>query len=656
MTIANTFAAKAGVAFVAIAMALLMVAPAKAQTAEELQAQIDSLMATIASLQSQLGVSGSTSTSASAYVFTRALTVGDSGADVTALQNYLIGAGFSIPAGATGYFGAQTQAAVAAWQTANGVMPAAGYFGPVSQAKYNALMAAQTPSTGDNGDDNGDDTDNGDSDTLGAGEASLENFDGQDGEDTDIEEGQEAAPVAEFEFDVEDGDFQLDRMDVSFVSTDGEDEPWDAFDEISLWVDGDEVASEDVSDEDDWMDDEPYSGANTFRFNGIDTVFHEGDTANITVAVSVQGSVDGSDTGNDWTVFIDQDGIRGVDGEGIDQYTGEEDEVTATNDIDEGVDFTISEEGADDELIVKSSTEDPESTTLQLEDDDRSDFMTVFAFDLDTEDSTNDIELNHILVDVTVSSSTYSALVNDAQLVIDGDEYDDVTVTNGNTTTATLDFDIDGDAVIEAGDRVTVEVQLEFKALANGDQGTTIQATVDGSEIEAEGADDLNGEKSTTGDLHTLRTSGAVLELTSTSESLKANTDSTTADDEGVFVLKFDVTAFDEDLYVDKNAARTSALGTAGVSYLIEDEAGATEASGTSTASLSSTADTENSAFIVREGETETFTLTVNYDPATSGFYQVQIVSLNTDDDSNVGTSQQMALPASDFESDQISI
>jgi peptidoglycan hydrolase-like protein with peptidoglycan-binding domain len=652
MTIANTFAAKAGVAFVAIAMALLMVAPAKAQTAEELQAQIDSLMATIASLQSQLGVSGSTSTSASAYVFTRALTVGASGADVTALQNYLIGAGFSIPAGATGYFGAQTQAAVAAWQTANGVMPAAGYFGPVSQAKYNALMAAQTPSTGDNGGDNGDNGSDNSAD-LGSGEASLSNFKGKDGDDTDIEEGQEAAPVAEFEFDVEDGDLQLSRMDVSFEAAGGagqETDPWKAFDEISLWVDGDEIASEDVSSKSDWMTDEPANDQNTFRFNGLDTIFRDGDTANITVAVTVASSVDGSDSGNDWTVWVEDDGIRGVDGEGIDQYTGDDTET---------VDFTVNQAGSDDELDVKSSSDDPDATTLQLDDSKKSDFMTVFAFDLDSGDSTNDVDVNSIVVHVDATedgstATTTANLINDAMLVIDGDEYDDVTITNG--VTGDYDFDTDG-LTIDAGDRVTVEFQVEFKALASTLEGATVQATVDGSDIDAEGADDITVGQSSTGDEHTLRTSGAILELTSTSESTKANASDDVSDDQGVFTLKFDVTAFENDLWVNKTAASGTTMGTAGVNFLVQDNTGTQVAAGTSTASLTSTADTDGSRFKVNEGETETFTLTVNYDPTTAGsFFQVQLYSLNFNDSNADPDTQQKATPAADFQTDQISI
>ncbi len=66
--------------------------------------------------------------------FKRDLTLGSKGTDVTCLQNWLIAKGHSIPAGATGYFGKQTQATVAAWQKAAGVTPAAGYFGAKSRA------------------------------------------------------------------------------------------------------------------------------------------------------------------------------------------------------------------------------------------------------------------------------------------------------------------------------------------------------------------------------------------------------------------------------------------------------------------------------------------------------------------------------------------
>ncbi len=73
----------------------------------------------------------------SACSFSRNLTIGSSGADVTCLQSALIGAGFSISAGATGYFGTQTRTAVASWQSSKNIAPAVGYFGSISRAAFN---------------------------------------------------------------------------------------------------------------------------------------------------------------------------------------------------------------------------------------------------------------------------------------------------------------------------------------------------------------------------------------------------------------------------------------------------------------------------------------------------------------------------------------
>lgn len=75
--------------------------------------------------------SGTTSVSPAAWPV---MTKGATGASVSALQTWLIAKGYSIPAGATGYFGAQTTAALAAYQKASGISPAVGYFGPITRA------------------------------------------------------------------------------------------------------------------------------------------------------------------------------------------------------------------------------------------------------------------------------------------------------------------------------------------------------------------------------------------------------------------------------------------------------------------------------------------------------------------------------------------
>ncbi|MEO6536899.1 MAG: peptidoglycan DD-metalloendopeptidase family protein [Candidatus Paceibacterota bacterium] len=76
--------------------------------------------------------------------FARDLTVGSRGDDVTALQTILIqkntgpAAVALVSAGATGYFGNITRAALAEYQAAHAINPPAGYFGPLTRAYFAA--------------------------------------------------------------------------------------------------------------------------------------------------------------------------------------------------------------------------------------------------------------------------------------------------------------------------------------------------------------------------------------------------------------------------------------------------------------------------------------------------------------------------------------
>ena len=71
---------------------------------------------------------------------------------LVALQTWLIANGYSIPsvssgAAAKGYFGAQTKAAVKAYQLAAG-LPSTGYFGPLTRGKLNGGAVVMTPAAG----------------------------------------------------------------------------------------------------------------------------------------------------------------------------------------------------------------------------------------------------------------------------------------------------------------------------------------------------------------------------------------------------------------------------------------------------------------------------------------------------------------------------
>ncbi len=95
--------------------------------------------------------------------YTRDLTIGSTGSDVAELQAFLVSKGYLVmPAGVSmGYFGSLTQAALASYQAASGIAPAAGYFGPITRA---AVVAAGVSIVTDDGDDNEDDEDDEDDD------------------------------------------------------------------------------------------------------------------------------------------------------------------------------------------------------------------------------------------------------------------------------------------------------------------------------------------------------------------------------------------------------------------------------------------------------------------------------------------------------------
>lgn len=105
-----------------------------------------------------------TTTPTAVPTITQNLGPGSTGADVTALQNYLLQQGYSIPAlqngtAKPGFYGAETQAAVTQWQKdmeAKGILkPVAandlGYFGPLSKAALaeSAASATAKPNAGD---------------------------------------------------------------------------------------------------------------------------------------------------------------------------------------------------------------------------------------------------------------------------------------------------------------------------------------------------------------------------------------------------------------------------------------------------------------------------------------------------------------------------
>lgn len=679
MTLTNSVVAKLSVAFVAIAFALSLVAPAQAQTAEELQATIDSLMAQIAALNTEIGVADTASSaSVCPYTWTRSLSSGSTGADVMALQQFLNGSADTQVAAAgsaggpgseTSYYGPATAAAVSNFQVKYrtdilspvGLVNPTGYFGPSTMGKANALciladVVVDDTMDDDMSDDDMDDDSDDDGPVTLEGEASLDRAELNGADDDELAEGDEDAAIAEFEIEFADGDAEVSRVDIALEGSGDEQDPWDTFETLSLWVDGEKIAEKNADDKDDYLDEDDGS----MRFTGLDLIAMEDDRVTITIAATIQGSVDIGTDSDAWTVEIDS--VRFFDADDVATTD------TATGDIGDasGESFTIDEEGGDDELVVKTSSNDKDAQTLALKDDSDSDWYTIFVFDLDTDDSENDIELNDVVVTVDVSSSTVNTLVDDFEIVIDGTTIDDWDYDGGaDDASRDVTFNVDGDVVIDAGDRVAVEVMVKFNSLNSGDEGTTISASTDADDYDAEGADDLDTTQlqgAASSEDHTLRTSG--ITFSDFSSSVSVETNDTTADDSyAEFTLEFDVTAIGEDeVYIPLTDAvwDSFASGTAGAVYYMEDSDGNRVASSSAdqlsaVLSLVSGGDeTDNGNVLLYTDETATLELVITFNPGSADQYKAVLdgIGFMLDDAAdNLADEFETASPASEYDS-----
>ena len=170
------------------------------------------------------------------------LTMGSSGAEVTNLQNFLISKGFSIPAGATGYFGAQTQTALAAFQTANGITPAAGYYGPITAAKVASMMAPMVPPTTTPGTTPS-------TSTLQGGAGDITVTERSSGVEDEVLEGEEDVKILGFEVEAEGSDVAVTSVRVEFQHTgSGSDRLNRYVDEVSIWMGSEMVGSASADD------------------------------------------------------------------------------------------------------------------------------------------------------------------------------------------------------------------------------------------------------------------------------------------------------------------------------------------------------------------------------------------------------------------------
>ncbi len=645
------------VAGVAVAVALIAGAFAapSVQAASLTSAQVSAIIsllqsfgadaATIANVQASLtGGTPAPSTGGSGsacYAWATDLSVGSTGADVMALQVFLNANGAMVAATGAGSpgmetltFGPLTRSALAKWQAANGVAPALGYFGPITRAAVK-VKCSVTPAPGPGP---------GPTPTPGlqGGEGSLD-VNGNLGDvESDVDEGDEDAKVLGVELEAQDSDIMLERVDVDIdlSSGTGSTNLDNYIDEVSLWLDGEKIGSLDVDEADE--DSDVFS----FRFTGLKGVIEEDAQGELFVAVTAVSNVDTGDIAKGLDVDIPANGIRAVDGAGLSETYVTAGEVTAET-------FNVTEATAGD-LDISEGDDNPESAVVQVDEDDDTTGVLVMEFDLDA--NNQDVVVNDIPVGfVTTENEGVDGPVKRAILKMDGTTLDTVSIPAAAGTSYRAIFE-DLDLDIDDGDTATFQV---FVDLNDADVTTfatssTLYATTTGSDdgwdVEDAAGDSItpDGSLSNSSDgVFTFETEGIQATFVSANAVKSFEADASTEQDVGTFTITFDVTAFDQDVYLDRTVTRDDATagGSDGDGFMwatTTDSTVGTTTGGTASISVAdasaeftATSASGGGLFKVNSGQTERFTLTVLLDASDiDGYAAVKLTSINWTTDS----------------------
>jgi peptidoglycan hydrolase-like protein with peptidoglycan-binding domain len=447
-----------------LALGLSMVAPASALTVAELQAQINALMAQLAALQGGSASAGVT--------FTSDLTVGSTGAQVSALQQVLVSNGYLVmPAGvAMGYFGSLTKAAVMKWQAAVG-LPATGFFGPMSRAKLNGSAGATgtVPGTTIGGSTSvgGVITTPGVEGTLTVTRAASP-ASGQK-----LYEGSMKVGVLGIELEAKTSDIKVERIKLDLDESGGTNNDQDFYRKIAQKVyvmDGSTVlASMDLSTATVVED-----GSDRFiTLSGLSFVVPKDSKRVLTIALDARSNWDSAFDGDSWTIGVAVEGVRGVDGAGVNQYgpsTAFSNSFTSEGELADSATLTVSTNSGtvqDMVVIAASGSSENEKDGVELL---RADFRA----------EKDAVTITDLVVDVVRTGSgaatTTTGYLYAGDTLLDSDSVDtdthsgftfddiDYVVPKDTTRTLTVKVDIDsanGTAAIFTADIDTNDVTSE---------------------------------------------------------------------------------------------------------------------------------------------------------------------------------------------------
>jgi peptidoglycan hydrolase-like protein with peptidoglycan-binding domain len=576
--------------------------------------------APLAGAQTTTTTTTSTTTSAT---FARNLTIGSHGTDVTALQTWLIGKGFTIAAGATGYFGAQTKAALAAYQAANGISPAVGYFGPITRASVAAGGSSTTttglpagcsstagfsPTTGVSCSSSTTTTTT--TGPLSGGEGSLNNFKIVGATNSSLNAA-DSDTVYGFEFRATGSDLQVNRVDYDVsltnnVSGSASPRPWNVFDGAKLMRNNTVVASLSASDMNNWSQDGTASNGNQIyrlRFDNIKDVVKQDTTADYYLVLSTQGVINSSNNGNIYNVFLTSQGVRAVDAKGINEYSSSSNQSTAT------VSVSTNTSGS---LTLSTGSDNPQATTVQASTNNSTADVTLTTFSLQAKDG--DVTVYTIPTSIATTTGATgtgnaSDIVRTIKLYSGSTLLDTESYAVGSASTSVKFKNLN--VKISQGSTQNFTVKADINSVGSNNtvgEGASVAVSIpsNGWDVVNSAGSNVTITGSVTGNAITFRSIGLAIDGTPSSTSASASAVGTGGTQQGNFTYTFNVTAFGQDIYFAKSAA-TTIVGQ------VFDASSVATTTATSSA-LTSTADTSsgNAAnYVVHSGQTKQVTVTV---------------------------------------------
>lgn len=571
------------------------------------------LTATVATAFAFSAISASAAT-----VYTRDLTVGSTGADVSSLQTTLESKGFLvIPASVSkGYFGSLTKTALAKYQASVGIAPALGFFGPITRVHLNGVVVTPNP-TGGNSSGSG----------LSGGEGDIKNFKvlGNPG-DEDLDEG-ESKDILGFEFEAKGSDLRVERVDVFAATTS---KPWKVVESARLMYGGKEIAEvSNLDSKGEW--DEESDDVYSFRFSidkKANAIVEEGEKAKFYVELTAQDAID-SDEEGDIDFYVPDDGIRVIDAEGIYTYAG----------ADSSVRTVTFGEAASGDLEIKIDGSDNEDRTIFVDENSSTDGVEILRFTIEGDES--DVTIDELSVELAKISGLedLSDVIKSLTLEVDGDEIASESIDSGSGNKTVTFEDLEDDFEVADGDEIEVVVYADFDEQdGNYAEGFAFEASVDASAIDAEDAagDTASVSGDVTGGEIEVRVNGLNVEFDSASATEDAANDAGEYDT-GTYTIRFDVSANGDDVYVSGASFAYTVSGNA-VAVSEFDAVGGDY-------------DEETNTWKVADGDIATFELTVELtsNTTTSTSQRVTLTGINWDTSDVASTTQVYDQDLGDF-------